>query len=211
MRTSTKGRLFRESISYSFNFKRGLCNLRIGYCPCWAPCTGGEQFMWFFKNDLFRFHLILLFFGSSKRLFFEMCLVRSTIANLCRIMIDFNECRSEEVMFLLTLGVVILRKNRILILSFNLAQCFLYIWYRYFKKWHIAFRIEMEKKLFHDQALPIRIEIMISVFSIANLRIYLSFSSTVKPPVFGTLNSAISNFQTWFVRTVMEVLKYCRM
>ena len=32
--------------------------------------------------------------------------------------------------------------------------------------------------------------------------------STVNAPVFGTLNSAISNFQTWFVRTVMEVLKY---
>ena len=31
---------------------------------------------------------------------------------------------------------------------------------------------------------------------------------TVKAPEFGTLNSAISNFQTWFVRTVMEVLKY---
>ena len=35
--------------------------------------------------------------------------------------------------------------------------------------------------------------------------------STVKAPVFGTLNSAIGNFQTWFVRTVMEVLKYCWM
>ena len=34
---------------------------------------------------------------------------------------------------------------------------------------------------------------------------------TVKAPVFCTLNSAISNFQTWFVRTVMEVLKYCWM
>ena len=34
---------------------------------------------------------------------------------------------------------------------------------------------------------------------------------TVKAPVFGTLNSAISNFQTWFVRTVMEVSKYCWM
>ena len=34
---------------------------------------------------------------------------------------------------------------------------------------------------------------------------------TVKAPVFGTLNGAISNFQTWFVRTVMEVLKYCWM
>ena len=35
--------------------------------------------------------------------------------------------------------------------------------------------------------------------------------STVKAPVFGTLNSAISNFQTGFVRTVMKVLKYCWM
>ena len=26
-----------------------------------------------------------------------------------------------------------------------------------------------------------------------------------------TLKSEISNFQTWFVRTVMEVLKYCWM
>ena len=34
---------------------------------------------------------------------------------------------------------------------------------------------------------------------------------TVKAPEFGTLNSAISNFQTWFVRTVMPVLKYCWM
>ena len=32
-------------------------------------------------------------------------------------------------------------------------------------------------------------------------------TGTVKAPVFGTLNSAISNFQTWFVRTVMEVFK----
>ena len=42
---------------------------------------------------------------------------------------------------------------------------------------------------------------------------------TVRAPIFGTLNSAISNFKTWFVRTVMEiysnppihVLKYCWM
>ena len=33
----------------------------------------------------------------------------------------------------------------------------------------------------------------------------------VRAPVFGILNSAISNFQTWFDRTVMEVLKYCWM
>ena len=36
-------------------------------------------------------------------------------------------------------------------------------------------------------------------------------SEYVKASVFGTLNSAISNFQTWFLRTVMEVLKYCWM
>ena len=49
-------------------------------------------------------YLILLLIDSSKHLFFEMCLVRSTIANLCPIMIhfdalDFSECRSEEVLF----------------------------------------------------------------------------------------------------------------
>ena len=40
---------------------------------------------------------------------------------------------------------------------------------------------------------------------------YNKAMGTVKAPVFGTLNSAISNFQTRFVRTVMEVLKYCWM
>ena len=39
----------------------------------------------------------------------------------------------------------------------------------------------------------------------------VTYTCTVKAPVFGTLNSAISNFHTWFVRTVMEVLKYCWM
>ena len=43
-------------------------------------------------------------------MFFEMCLVRSTIAKLCPNVIhfdalDFSECRSEKVMFLLTLSV----------------------------------------------------------------------------------------------------------
>ena len=39
-------------------------------------------------------------------------------------------------------------------------------------------------------------------------RATLKEKHTIKAPVFGTLNSAISNFQTWFVRTVMEVLKH---
>ena len=43
------------------------------------------------------------------------------------------------------------------------------------------------------------------------MQISCSDIHTVKATVFGTLNSALSNFQTWFVRTVMEVLKYCWM
>ena len=111
LRISKKGRLFRTFNSYSLNFKGRLCNRRTGYCQCRAPCPGGEQFLWFLKNDLLRFHLLLLFYDSIKHLFFEMCLVRRTIANLCPIMIhcnalDFNECCSEEVIkFLLTLSV----------------------------------------------------------------------------------------------------------
>ena len=110
LRISTKGLLIRTFNSYSFNFKVGLCNRRTGYCPCRAPCPGGDQFLWFLKIDLLRFHLILLSFDSIKRLIFEIRLARSTIANVCPIMInfnalDFNECHSEEVMFLLTLSV----------------------------------------------------------------------------------------------------------
>ena len=40
------------SYSNSFNFKGGLCNCLTGYCPYRAPCPGGEQFLWFFENDL---------------------------------------------------------------------------------------------------------------------------------------------------------------
>ena len=97
LRTSTKGRLFR-----TFNFKGGLCNRRTGYCPCRALCLGGKRFLWILKNDPLRFHLILPFFGLNQRFVFEMCFIRSTIDNLCPIMIrfyalDFNECHSEEV------------------------------------------------------------------------------------------------------------------
>ena len=60
LRTSTKGRLFRTFNSSSFNFKGGLCNRHTGYCPYRAPCPGSEQFLWFLKNDLLRFHLIVL-------------------------------------------------------------------------------------------------------------------------------------------------------
>ena len=90
-RPSMKGRLFRTFNSYSFNFIGGLCNHRTGYYLCQAPCLGGEQILLFLKNYLLRFYLILLSFDSSKHLCFEMCLVRSTTANLCPIMIYFNE------------------------------------------------------------------------------------------------------------------------
>ena len=62
-----------------------------------------SSFCDFWKMTSCNFTFIFLFFDSMKRLFFEMCLVRSTLANLCPTMIhfnalDFNECRSEEVL-----------------------------------------------------------------------------------------------------------------
>ena len=58
-----------------------------------------------FWNITLRFHLFY-----SNICFFEMCLIRRTIANLCPIIkhcnaLDCSECRSEKVMFLLTLSV----------------------------------------------------------------------------------------------------------
>ena len=58
-----------------------------------------------FKITSCNFTLFYSYFYSIKCLFLEMCLVRRTIAYLCPIMIhfnalDFNECRSEEVISL---------------------------------------------------------------------------------------------------------------
>ena len=63
---------------------------------------GTSIFCDFGKSDLLWFHPILLLFDSTKHLFIEMYLVRSTIAKLCPNIIhfsvlDFSECRSEEV------------------------------------------------------------------------------------------------------------------
>ena len=101
LRTSTKGHLFRTFNSYWFNFNGGLCNRRTGFCLCRAPWAGDKQFLWFLKTDLLWFNPILLLFDSTKHLYLEMCLVRSTIAKLCQNTIhfdalDFSECCSEE-------------------------------------------------------------------------------------------------------------------
>ena len=102
LRTSTKCHLFRTFNSNLFNFKGGLCNRRTGYCPCRAPCPGGEQFLWFKKNDLLRFHLFYSFLTQSNVCSLRYAWKGETIANLCPVMIhfnalNFNECRSEEV------------------------------------------------------------------------------------------------------------------
>ena len=95
LRTSMKRSLFRIINSYSFNFNGRLCNRRTSFCLCRTQCPRG-------KNNLLRYHCILLLFLSSKLFFFKMCLVRSTMANMCPSMIhfddlDFSECRSKEV------------------------------------------------------------------------------------------------------------------
>ena len=95
LKTSTKGRLFRTFNSYSFSFKGGLCNCCAGYCPCRAPCPGGEQFQWSLKSYPLQFHFMFSCFTQSN-------MVRRTKANLCPIMINFhaldvNGCRSKEV------------------------------------------------------------------------------------------------------------------
>ena len=112
LRTTRKGRLFRTFNSYSLNFNGGLCNRPSGFRLCQTLWSGGEQFLWFLKNDLLWFHCMLLLFDSSKHLFFEMCLVRSTLTILYPIMshfsaLDFGECRSEEVVSLFWRSVYI--------------------------------------------------------------------------------------------------------
>ena len=88
--------------SYSFNFNGELRKRRTGYCLFRTPSPRGKQFLWFLKIDLLRFHRIYLLFAWSKLLFFEMCLLRINLPNLCPKMnhfdgVDFSECHSEEV------------------------------------------------------------------------------------------------------------------
>ena len=102
--------LFRTLNSYSFDFNGRLCNRHTRFCPQRSPSPGAEQFWWFLKTELLQFHHIFLLLGWSKPLFFWMCLIRITIANLCPNMLhfdalDFSEFLSEEVKFLLMLSV----------------------------------------------------------------------------------------------------------
>ena len=115
VRTSTKGHLFNSEPprKATFQFRTSMatysiqniisnyifftkCNRRTCFCPCQTPCPGGEQFLWFLENDLLRFHCSLLLFYSRKHLFFEMCLVRSSIANFYPIMGNFNPLKTSH-------------------------------------------------------------------------------------------------------------------
>ena len=48
-----------------------------------TPSPRGKQFLWFLKIDLLRFHRIYLLFDWSNLLFFQMCLLRINLPNIC--------------------------------------------------------------------------------------------------------------------------------
>ena len=108
LRTSMKGHLFRTFNSYSCISKVGYVTAVLAIVRTELRAQEASSFCELWKVTCSS-HLILLFW-LEQRIFFKMCLVRSIIANLCPVMIhlnalDFNLCRSEEVMFLLTLRV----------------------------------------------------------------------------------------------------------
>ena len=99
LRTTTKGRLFKTFNSYSLNINDRLHNRRTGFClwQTWRP--GGEEFLWFLKNDLLQFHRI---FSILAQVHLFVLLKRSIKAYLCPNMInfdavDFSERHSKEV------------------------------------------------------------------------------------------------------------------
>ena len=94
--------LFRTFNSYSFNFNGGLRKRRTGFCLLRTPSPKGKEFLWFLKVYLLRFHRIYLLFDWSKLFFFQMCLLRINLPNLCPNKIhvdalDFSEWHSEVV------------------------------------------------------------------------------------------------------------------
>ena len=99
-RNCSPSELHGDSLFRKFN--SGLRTRRDCFCLLRTPSPRGEQFLWFLKIDLLRFHRIYLLFDWSKFLFFYMCLFRTNLPNLCPNMIhvdalDFSECHSEEV------------------------------------------------------------------------------------------------------------------
>ena len=103
LRTSTKGRLFRTFNSYSLNFNGRLCMRRTGFCPCWAPCPKGEQFLWFVEKRPCAISLHFTPFWLKQTFVFWDVLGKENKANLCPIMSHFDWnllillCRPEEV------------------------------------------------------------------------------------------------------------------
>ena len=96
------GGLFIKFNSYSFNYNGGLRKHSAGYCLLRTPGPRGKQFLQFLKTDLLRFHRIYLLFDWIKLLFFNLCLLRINLPNLCPNMnhfhaVDFSECHSEKV------------------------------------------------------------------------------------------------------------------
>ena len=94
------GGLFRTFNSYnSFNFNGGLRKRRIRAIVCVElPAREASIFCDFLFHRIYMY----LLFDWSKLLFFEMCLSRINLPNLCPNMnhfdaVDFSECHSEEV------------------------------------------------------------------------------------------------------------------
>ena len=98
----------------------------VNRLPPWSSL--GEQFLWFSKNNLLRFHQIFSLLTEVNFLnIFIMFSLRSFNAYLCPNMIhfdalDFSERRSKEVMFLLMLSIVVNRNHFFLTLRASSAQ-----------------------------------------------------------------------------------------
>ena len=98
-----KGAYSEHSIAIHSISKAGYVTAVLAIVRAELRAREASNFCDFWKMTSCDFTLFYsFFFNSSIRLFFEMWLVRTTVAKLCPIMIyfnalDFNECRSKEV------------------------------------------------------------------------------------------------------------------
>ena len=103
LRTSTKGRLYSEhSIAIHLISMAGYVTAVLAFVRAELCDRETISFWDFWKVTPCDLNPFLLILDSTKRLFVEMCLIRSTIAKLCPNMIhfhdlDFRVSRSEEV------------------------------------------------------------------------------------------------------------------